>query len=261
MRGPDVTSASLRLDGKVALVTGGASGIGEAMVRALHAAGASVAVADMSGAEKQLASELGDRVLAVHVDVTDDAAVGSAVQQAVGEFGGLDVLCNNAGTSGERIAAADYPLDAFDKIVSVNLRGVLSGIRHAVPIMIERGGGSVINTASAAALVATPGRAPYSATKGAVVALTRSVAAEYGRAGIRCNAICPGIIDTPMLRSIEAKTPEQFEQITAFVETATAAGRFGRPEEIAAVAVFLASDESSFLTGAAIPVDGGYTII
>jgi NAD(P)-dependent dehydrogenase (short-subunit alcohol dehydrogenase family) len=248
-----------RLAGKVAIVTGAAQGIGEAMVRALHAEGARVTVADISGQEEPLASELGDGALAVHVDVTDDASVEAAVKQTLDEFGRLDVICNNAGINGDAVPTADYPPEAFDRVLAVNTRGVYSGARHAIPAMLPSGGGSIINTASTAGLVAVPGYSAYCASKGAIIALTRCIAVEYGKAGIRCNAICPGGTDTPMLRAPETDDPEQFAQMISGVEAVTPLGRIGQPPDIAALAVFLASDESAYITGVAIPIDGGYT--
>jgi NAD(P)-dependent dehydrogenase (short-subunit alcohol dehydrogenase family) len=251
-----------RLAGKVAIVTGGASGIGEGMVQALHAAGAHVAVADISGRQDEVAAALGDRTLAIAVDVTDDDTVGAMVQRTVEEFGRLDVICNNAGIDGEISPAADYAPDAFDRVLAVNTRGVYSGIRHAIPAMLQSGGGgSIINTASIAGMVAFPGLSAYCASKGAVIALTRCVAVEYAKAGIRCNAICPGVIETPLLKALETREPEMYAQLLAGAEAMTALGRIGQPAEIAAAAVFLASDEASFLTGAAIPVDGAYTAV
>jgi meso-butanediol dehydrogenase / (S,S)-butanediol dehydrogenase / diacetyl reductase len=250
-----------RVAGKVAIVTGGASGIGEGMVRALHAEGAQVVIADISGNEEQVAGELGDRATAVNVDVSDDAAVAGMVKSAMEEFGHLDVLCNNAGIDGEIAPVAEYPLEAYDRVLSVNTRAVFLGTRHAIPAMIESGGGSIINTASIAGMVAFPGLSAYCASKAAVIGLTRSTAVEYAKAGVRCNAICPGVIKTALLDALEAREPEKFAEVIEPAKQMTALGRIGDPPEIASAAVFLASDESSFLTGAAIPVDGGYTAI
>jgi NAD(P)-dependent dehydrogenase (short-subunit alcohol dehydrogenase family) len=250
-----------RLAGKAAIVTGGGSGIGQAMARAFHGAGAHVIVADISGQEEAMANELGEGALAHNVDVTDYDAVGAMVQRAVDEFGKLDVICNNAGIDGEISPAGDSNPKNFDRVLAVNTRGVYNGIRHAIPAMLAGGGGSIINTASIAALVAFPGLSAYCASKGAVVGLTRCVAVEYGAAGIRCNAICPGVVDTPLLQALERDQPEIYSQVAAGAQAMTALGRFAQPAEIAAMAVFLASDESSFMSGAAIPVDGAYTAV
>jgi NAD(P)-dependent dehydrogenase (short-subunit alcohol dehydrogenase family) len=248
-----------RLQDKVAIVTGGGSGIGAAIARALHAEGASVVVADVSGAQAEVAEQLGDRGLAVSVDVLDDAAVRAMVSASVKQFGRIDVLCSNAGLSGEIAPTADASLENWEKVLGVNARGAFLGARAAVPAMLAGGGGSIINTASIAGLVGLPALPAYAASKGAVVQLTKVIAAEYGRAGIRCNAICPGIVETPMLDALGRDAPPALEQMYSLAEQATCLGRLGRPEEIAAAAVFLASAESSFVTGAVLAVDGGYT--
>jgi NAD(P)-dependent dehydrogenase (short-subunit alcohol dehydrogenase family) len=255
------TGRELRLQGKVAIVTGGGSGIGAAMVRGLHAEGARVVIADVSGQEDQVAAQLGDRAVAMNTDMRDDDAVSQLVTRTVQEFGKLDVMCNNAGIDGDIAPTADCSLENFDRVLAVNTRGVFLGLRHAIPAMLAGGGGSIINTASIAGLVAFPGLPAYCASKGAVLGLTRSVAVEYGKAGIRCNAICPGVVQTPLLESLQRRDPESFDQLIAGAEAMTALGRVAQPAEIGAVAVFLASDESSFLTGAAIPVDGAYTAV
>lgn len=249
------------LQSRVAIVTGGGRGIGAAMVRALHAEGARVLIADITGDQCALAEELGDRAIGVHTDVADDTSVKDMIAQAVSIWGQLDVLCNNAGVDGEITPTADCTLENFDRVLGINLRGVFSGIRHAVPVMIDNGGGSIINTASAAGLVAFPGLAAYGVSKAGVIGLTRVAAVEYAKAGVRVNAICPGIIMTPLIESIRKRDPDAYLQLIGAAEQMTPIGRAGAPAEVAAAAVFLASDASSFLTGAAIPVDGGYTAI
>ncbi|PQM47980.1 Dihydroanticapsin 7-dehydrogenase [Mycobacterium talmoniae] len=174
-------------------------------------------------------------------------------------FGGVDVLCNNAGVDGDIVPTADCSLENFERVLAVNTRGVFHGLRHAIPAMLERGGGSVINTASVGGQVSFPFLAAYCASKAAVLALTRSVAIEYGTQGIRSNAICPGVVRTALLESIQHRDPETAQGLIANAEAMTPLGRLGSPGEIATMAVFLASDESSFLTGAALAVDGGYT--
>ena len=249
------------LTGKVAIVTGGGSGIGAAMAQALHAEAACVAIGDISGKEKEVAAALGDGAIAVSTDVTDDAAVAELIGRTVAEFGRLDALCNNAGIDGTLSALADYTLEDFDRVYAVNTRGVFSGARHALPIMTAQGSGSIINTASVAGLIAFPGLSAYCASKAAVIGLTRSTAVEYGRSGVRCNAICPGVVKTTMLTELEGVHPEVLKTLLDTTESTTPLGRLGLPMEIASAAVFLASDESAFLTGAVIPIDGGYTAV
>lgn len=253
------TDQPRRLEGKVAIVTGAGSGIGAAIAGALHKEGARVVVADISGAEQPVAADLGDRATAISIDVASEASVKALVTTTVERFGRLDVMCNNAGLSGAIAPTADSSVENWERIFAVNARGAYLGCHYAVPAMLSTGGGSIINTASVSGLVAFPGLPAYGASKGAVVQLTKTVAAEYGRAGIRCNAICPGIIATPMLDSVKVDAPDAFAQLSTLAEQATAVGRLGEPSEIAAAAVFLASDESSFVTGVALPVDGGYT--
>lgn len=253
--------AAGRLVNKVAIVTGGGSGIGAAMAQALHAEGAKVALADISGKENDVAAALGDGAIAVSTDVADDGAVADLIARTVAEFGRLDVLCNNAGIDGSLNSLADYTLEDFDRVYAVNARAVFSGTRHALPIMTAQGGGSIINTASVAGLIAFPGLSAYCASKAAVIGLTRSTAVEYGRSGVRCNAICPGVVKTTMLTELEDHHPEVLKALLDTTEATTPLGRLGLPMEIASAAVFLASDESTFLTGAVIPIDGGYTAV
>ena len=249
-----------RLEGKVAIVTGGASGIGEAMVHALHAEGARVVIGDISGNEQTVAAELGERVRGVRTDVSKDEDVRDLVERTVAEFGRLDILCNNAGIGGTPAPLAEWTPKDFDSVLNVNLRGVYHGLRHGIPAMLAGGGGSIINTSSAAGFVAFRGLSVYGATKAGIIALTRSVAVEYGNLGIRANAICPGGIMTPAAAQLEAEQPAAFAEWRAAFEVRQG-GRMGSPPEIGAVAAFLASDESSFLNGASIRVDGGYTAV
>jgi len=241
-----------RLDGKVAIVTGAGSGIGRAIATALHAEGAAIVAADISGNEKALADELGERAVAVRADVTEGSDVAAMVDAARAAFGGLHVMVNNAGIDGTMGPIADCSEENFDRVIAVNLKGVFLGMKHALPVMVAGGGGSVVNIASAAGLVGFPMLPAYCASKGGVVQLTRAGALEYAAAGVRVNAICPGVIDTPLTAGID---PGMTDAATAM----TPLGRLGRPSEIAALAVFLASDESSYMTGAAVSIDGGFT--
>jgi NAD(P)-dependent dehydrogenase (short-subunit alcohol dehydrogenase family) len=244
-----------RLQNKVTLITGGGSGVGRAAAGLFHAEGAMVLVADITGAEEEAAVELGPDVLAIRADVSQPADVERMVATAVERYGRLDVLFNNAGIDGDLGPIEECSVENFDHVIGVNLRGVFLGIKYALPVMKEHGSGSIINTASAAGLVGMPMLAAYCASKGGVVQLTKAVAGEVAKLGIRVNAICPGAIDTPLLQQIAETHPD----LAAGADMMTPMGRRARPEEIAQVAVFLASDESSFITGAAYPADGGMT--
>ncbi len=242
-----------RLAGKVAVVTGAGSGMGAAMVRHFCMQGAKVVAADVSGRQDDLA-ELGDNCIATHADVSKSADVRAMLDLAMQRFGRLDVLCNNAGISGQIAPTADHDEDAFEEVIAVNLRGVFLGMKYAIPLMLKTGGGSIVNTSSMASLVAFPSMPAYCAAKGGVSMLTKVTAAEYASQGIRVNAILPGAIDTGMTKGLPK---EYLEGAIA----ATLMGRIGTPDEIAHLAVFLASDESSFITGTLTPVDGGYTLV
>lgn len=243
-----------RLEGKVAIVTGGASGIGEATVRRFHAEGAKVVVADVSGNQDAVAKELGDGALAVQVDVSKGESVQAMINAAVEEFGRLDVLYNNAGIDGEVVPLAEMSEEAWDKVQSVNLRGVFLGIRYGIPAMLKTGGGSIINTASMAARVAFPQMASYCAAKGGVIMLTKTAAAEYAGQGIRVNAISPGTIYTAITESLP-------KDLIEGVISRNLIPRIADASEVASLAVFLASDESAFITGADHLIDGGYTLV
>jgi len=190
--------------------------------------------------------------VAVRADVTEGSDVAAMVDAARAAFGGLHVMVNNAGIDGTMGPIADCSEENFDRVIAVNLKGVFLGMKHALPVMVAGGGGSVVNIASAAGLVGFPMLPAYCASKGGVVQLTRAGALEYAAAGVRVNAICPGVIDTPLTAGID---PGMTDAATAM----TPLGRLGRPSEIAALAVFLASDESSYMTGAAVSIDGGFT--
>lgn len=247
------------LDAKVAIVTGAARGIGAAIARALDARGATVVVADVSGDENALAAELTNG-LGMHCDVAIEEDVEAMIAQTVERFGRLDVLCNNAGIDGELGPLSETSTANFDRVVDVNMRGVFFGMRQAIPAMITGGGGSIVNIASIAAVVAFAGTSAYAASKAGVIGLTRVAALEYGAAGVRVNAILPGVIATQMLVDLRHTDPATYQIIVDDGESMAAQKRLGRPEEIGSVAAFLASDEASFVTGAAIPVDGGYTV-
>jgi len=241
-----------RLEGKVAVVTGAGSGIGAATAEAFHREGAKVVVADISGAQEDVAKRLGDGCIAVHTDVAKSDDIKRMLATAVDNFGRLDILHNNAGIDGVVANTGEYSEEDFDHVWSINGRAVFLGMRYAIPIMLEQGGRAIVNTASMASTVAFPGMSAYCAAKGAVLMLTKAAATEYAAKNIRVNAILPGAIKT----GITASLPEELIQ---GVIGLTPMGRIADPSEVANLAVFLASDESSFMTGSAILIDGGYT--
>ncbi|NTZ43809.1 glucose 1-dehydrogenase [Altererythrobacter sp. SALINAS58] len=245
---------SNRLKDKVAIVTGAASGMGAAMVGRFAAEGAMVIAADISDTIEDVANRVEGQCLSIQVDVSSAADVRKMIALAKDKFGRLDVLCNNAGIQGPLAPTAEYDDDEWERVIAINLTGVYLGMKHAIPVMLETGGGSIINTSSMASIVAFPSLPAYSASKGGVSILTRLTAAEYASQGIRVNAIAPGAIDTGMTRNM----PQDYLQGAI---DATLMGRIGTPEEIASLALFLASDEASFITGTETAVDGGYTLV
>jgi len=243
-----------RLRGKVALVTGTGSGIGKAIAELFIAEGAKVVAVDISGNENAVAAKLGPNCIPFHADVSKSADVQAMLAAAVSKFGGLHVLCNNAAIEGHMAPVGEYPEDEWEKVMAINLRSVFLGMRYGIPLMLKAGGGSIVNTASMAAMVAFPNMAAYCAAKGGVKQLTKTAAVEYAAQGIRANAICPGTIKTAITAALP---PEYIEAIIA----ANPVKRIAEPVEVAQLAVFLASDESSFITGTEITIDGGYTAI
>jgi NAD(P)-dependent dehydrogenase (short-subunit alcohol dehydrogenase family) len=242
-----------RLSGKVAVITGGASGIGRAIAEAFVREGAKVVIGDRSGAQDAVARDLGENASGFAVDVCDSAQVAALLAHAVSRFGGLDILCNNAGIDGLQAPLADYDEAEFDRVVAVNLRGPFLGMKHAIPLMRAKGG-AIINTASIAGSVVMPSMPAYCAAKAGVMQLTKVAAVENARERIRVNTICPGVIRTQMV----AELPPEF---IAGLENATPAGRIAEPAEVANLAVFLGSDEAPFLTGVSVNIDGGFTLL
>jgi NAD(P)-dependent dehydrogenase (short-subunit alcohol dehydrogenase family) len=243
-----------RLEGKVAIITGAGSGMGEATAELFHREGAKVVLADISGEQETLAKRLGDGAIGVHVDVSKPSDVEAMVDTAVKTFGKLDILYNNAGIDGLQAPTAEYTKEAWDQVIAVNLTGPFLGMRYAIPVMARNGGGSIISTASIAANVAFAHMPAYCASKGGVVMLTKTAAVEYAKDGIRVNVILPGVIGTGM-------TPSLPPDLIQGIKEKTPQNRIAAPFEIATVALFLASDDSSFITGESIAVDGGYTAV
>jgi len=236
-----------RLDGKVCVITGAAGGIGAATAEAFAREGAKVVGVDLHDGSP------GD--LAVEVDVTDEDAVRDMYARVRDELGGIDVLFNNAGISpDDDTSVLETSLEAWQRVQDVNLKSVFLCCKYGIPHLLERGGGSVINTASFVAVMgAATSQISYTASKGGVLALTRELGVEFARRGVRVNALCPGPIDTPLLRELFAKDPEKAQRRLVHVPM----GRFGKAEEIANGVLFLASDESSFMTATTFLVDGG----
>ena len=253
-----------RLDGKVAIVTGGASGIGERTVELFVEQGAKVLVADLQDDKgERLAERLGKAAAYQRTDVTSEADVAAAVAAAVKRFGRLDCMFNNAGFPGVTGKITEIPVEGFDTTVAVLLKGVFLGIKHAGQVMRKQGSGSIISTASVAGIGAGFGPHIYSAAKAAVIHLTKSVSVELGEDGVRVNCICPGGIATPifgkamgMATQVADRTVEVMKQVLPMMQ---AIKRAGLPEDIAQAALWLASDESSFVNGHALVVDGGLT--
>lgn len=249
-----------RLRGKTAIVTGAAMGIGKASALLFAQEGAALILADLDEAKcEQVAAEIrasGGRAAFVRTDVSTSEDVRNLVAQAVALEGKIDVLFNNAAINyyGK---VTDTPEEAWDRVMSVNVRSVYLGCKYAIPVMQGNGGGSIINTASAAALVGLKNLAAYTASKGAVLQLTKNLALDYAASGIRVNALCPGVTATEMTLKVIAESPDPAAARRRF-DTARPMGRMGEPAEIAQTALFLASDESSYMTGTFLLVDGGY---
>jgi NAD(P)-dependent dehydrogenase (short-subunit alcohol dehydrogenase family) len=252
----------MRLQDKVTIITGGASGMGRVAARMFAAEGAKVVVADVTEpAARSVVDEVtgaGGTAIAVVADVSKESDAKRMVDEAVAAFGRVDVLYNNAGIMPEADhSVIDTAVDDWDRVMAVNVRGVFLGCKYAIPKMLEQGSGSVINISSFVALVGCSNpQDAYTASKGAVLALTKSLAVQFAPRGVRTNAICPGPVETPLLMDWLVKDEEAKRIRLARNPT----GRFGKPEEIVSMAIYLASDESKWTNGAAMVVDGGITV-
>lgn len=252
---------SKRFEGKVAVVTGAAGGIGRATVARLAGEGARVAGVDLDADALGAALEgvPGD-VLPIAADVTAESEVRRYLGEACARFGGIDCVFNNAGILGASLPLEDYPLETYERVIAVNVTGVFLGLKHAIPLLRERGGGAVVNTASTAGLTGSPLLPAYTASKHAVVGLTRAAAARHAFEGIRVNAVCPAPIQTAMIEQVEAGLGHNDPDVARAAVTARIpAGRYGTPAEVAAVVAFLLSDEAAFVHGALYTVDGNMT--
>jgi NAD(P)-dependent dehydrogenase (short-subunit alcohol dehydrogenase family) len=250
--------------GKVAFVTGAGGGIGRATALAFAREGASVVVSDVSEQENRetarMIEEAAGQALAVGCDVARSEDVKAALDRTIETFGRLDVAFNNAGVEQELKAAAELTEEEWDRIVAVDLRGVFLCMKYEIPLMLQQGGGAIVNTSSGAGVKGFEGQAAYVAAKHGVVGLSKAAALDYAPQNIRINAICPGIIDTPMMDRFGGGSPEGKERVLASAAAAQPIGRAGKSEEIAAAVVWLCSDAASFVVGDAMVVDGGQTV-
>jgi NAD(P)-dependent dehydrogenase (short-subunit alcohol dehydrogenase family) len=249
--------------GKTALVTGAAAGIGRATALAFAAEGARVLVSDidLAGTEEtaRLIAAAGGTAIAMQVDVSRPAELQAMVDRCMAEWGRLDIACNNAGIEGRIAPLADQTEADVDRVWAVNLRGTWAAMRAEIPAMLKGGGGSIVNLASVAGLIGFAGLSPYVASKHAVNGLTKTAALEYGKQGIRVNAVCPGGIDTRMLDSLAEQISGGAQDSRQVLDPLHPIGRIGTPQEVADLIVWLASDRAGFVTGACIPVDGAFT--
>lgn len=251
------------MQGKTALVTGAAAGIGRAVALTFAREGARVMVSDIDAAGATETAAMiraaGGEALARPCDVADPDEVEALVTTAVQTLGGLHAAVNNAGIEGDIAPLADQTLENYDRVMAVNARGAFLCMKAEIPALLASGGGAIVNISSVAGLIGFPGLSPYVATKHALAGMTKNVALEYGRQGIRANAICPGGIDTRMLDEVAAKSTGGAQTSAEFLGPMHPIGRIGTVDEVAALTVWLCSAQAGFVTGAVIPVDGGFT--
>ena len=249
--------------GRVAVVTGAAGAIGRATAVRLAQSGFSLVAVDLNPDQAtttaQAIEDAGGKAMPLAADISDDAAVRGIVETAEQSFGGLDAWVGNAGFSGAIAPVTDYPLDTFERVMAVNVKGVFLGMRHAIPALRRRGGGAVVNISSQAGLRGVPNLSAYSASKHAVIGLTRGVALEVAGEGIRVNAVAPGPTDTGMMEAIEDEVRSQGGDPSGFVDRIPV-GRYGEPDEIAKLIAWVIAEGPAFLTGAVLPIDGGMTV-
>lgn len=247
----------LDMQEKVALVTGGSSGIGKSTVLAFAARGAKVVIADIDeGASKELIGMVenqGSEAHFVKTDVSDPEQTKAMVTETLDVFGRLDYACNNAGIGGEQNLTADYSIEGWQAVININLSGVFYGMKYQIPAMLKTGGGAIVNMASILGKVGFATSPAYVAAKHGIVGITKTAAVEYGQQNIRVNAVGPGFIKTPLISELE-KDPDTYNMLVSLHPI----GRLGESEEVANLVVWLSSEEASFITGSYIPVDGGY---
>ncbi len=246
--------------GKVALVTGGASGIGRTTALLFAKSGAKVVIGDITAKRGEetamMIRKAGGEAIFVKADISKTSEVEALINTSIYSYGGLDFACNNAGIEGETALLAECSEENWDRTINVNLKGVWLCLKFEIPLMVNRGGGSIVNIASTMGIVAHEGIAPYVAGKHGVIGLTKAAALEYANAGIRVNAVCPGVTRTNIVERLMKEHPE----VTDRLKAATPLGRLALPEEIANAVLWLCSDSSSFVTGQTVVVDGGFTV-
>jgi len=256
-------SDRIRLDGKVAVVTGAAGVIGTATIRLLAERGARIVAVDRREDDLETATRdlpASAQALPIAADVTSEDEVADYVRAAIDKFGTIDVFYNNAGVEGDIKPITQYPLEAFRRVIDVNVVGVFLGLKHVLPVMLKQNTGSIINTASIAGLIGFPDIAVYSASKHAVIGLTKSAALECAGTGVRVNCVCPGMIDSRMLSSIiQGRNPGNAPVPNDRIVERIPARRLGQPSEVASIVAFLASDDASYVSGSAYTVDGART--